>query len=129
MAHLAKLKFSDKQRSQVKMTVEERLRHKLIDRLKEQKELAEADLKGEQLVRTREMAKENEFLPSMYANEETLGQVMDDKKREWEAARRELKVLAAEIENAIEAAEIERDKKEKITRLAKKEIENRLRQN
>ncbi len=35
------------------MTVEERLRHKLIDRLKEQKELAEADLKGEQLVRTR----------------------------------------------------------------------------
>ena len=38
MAHLAKLKFSDKQRSQVKMTVEERLRHKLIDRLKEQKE-------------------------------------------------------------------------------------------
>ncbi len=37
MAHLSKLKFSDKQRSQVKMTVEERLRHKLIDRLKEQK--------------------------------------------------------------------------------------------
>ncbi len=31
MAHLSKLKFSDKQRSQVKMTVEERLRHKLID--------------------------------------------------------------------------------------------------
>ena len=29
MTHLAKLKFSDKQRSQVKMTVEERLRHKL----------------------------------------------------------------------------------------------------
>ncbi len=53
MTHLSKLKFSDKQRSQVKMTVEERLRHKLIDRLKEQKELAEADLKGEQLVRTR----------------------------------------------------------------------------
>ncbi len=46
MAHLAKLKFSDKQRTQVKMTVEQRLRHKLIDRLKEQKELAEADLKG-----------------------------------------------------------------------------------
>ncbi len=37
MAHLSKLKFSDKQRSQVKMTVEERLRHKLIDRLKEQR--------------------------------------------------------------------------------------------
>ncbi len=53
MAHLAKLKFSDKQRSQVKMTVEERLRHKLIDRLKEQRELAEADLNGEPLVRTR----------------------------------------------------------------------------
>jgi len=79
--------------------------------------------------RAREMAKENEFLPSMYANEETLGQIMDDKKREWEAARRELKVLAAEIENAIEAAEIEHDKKEEITTLAKKEIENRLRQN
>ncbi len=53
MAHLSKLKFSDKQRSQVKMTVEERLRHKLIDRLKEQKELAEADLNGKALVRTR----------------------------------------------------------------------------
>ncbi len=53
MAHLSKLKFSDKQRTQVKMTVEERLRHKLIDRLKEQRELAEADLNGEQLVRTR----------------------------------------------------------------------------
>ncbi len=79
--------------------------------------------------REREMAKDNEFLPSMYANEETMGQVMDDKKREWEAARRELKVLAAEIENAIEAAEIEPDKKEEITRLAKKEIQNRLRQN
>ncbi len=36
MAHLSKLKFSDKQRSQVKMTVEQRLRHKLIDRLTEQ---------------------------------------------------------------------------------------------
>ncbi len=79
--------------------------------------------------RAREMAKDNEFLPSMYANEETTGRVIDDKKREWEVARRELKVLAAEIENAIEAAEIEHDKKEKITRLAKKEIENRLRQN
>ncbi len=43
MTHLAKLKFSDKQRSQVKMTVEEGLRHKLIDRLKEQRELAEAE--------------------------------------------------------------------------------------
>ncbi len=53
MAHLSKLKFSDKQRSQVKMTVEERLRHKLIDRLKEQKELAEADLSGNALVRMR----------------------------------------------------------------------------
>ena len=74
------------------------------------------------------MAKENEFLPSMYANEDTMGQVMDDKKREWEAARRELKVLAAEIENAIEAAEIEHDKKEEITKLAQKEIQNRLRQ-
>jgi len=79
--------------------------------------------------RAREMAKDNEFLPSMYANEETTGRVIDDKKREWEVARRALKVLAAEIENAIEAAEIEHDKKEKITRLAKKEIENRLRQN
>ena len=45
--------------------------------------------------RAREMAKDNEFLPSMYANEETTGRVIDDKKREWEAARRELKVLAA----------------------------------
>ncbi len=53
MAHLSKLKFSDKQRTHVKMTMEERLRHKLIDRLTEQKELAEADLNGEQLVRTR----------------------------------------------------------------------------
>ncbi len=53
MAHLSKLKFSDKQRSQVKMSAEERLRHKLIERLKEQKELAEADLNGKALVRTR----------------------------------------------------------------------------
>jgi hypothetical protein len=76
-----------------------------------------------------EMAKDNEFLPSMYADEQTTGRVMDDKKREWEAARRELKVLAAEIENAIEAAKIGHDKKEEITRLAKMEIENRLRKN
>jgi hypothetical protein len=61
MPHLAKLKFSDKQRSQVKMTVEERLRHKLIDRLKEQKELAEADLSGNALVKTRyKMIKDEE---------------------------------------------------------------------
>ncbi len=61
MTHLAKLKFSDKQRSQVKMTVEERLRHKLIDRLKEQKELAEADLNGVPLVKTRhKMIKDEE---------------------------------------------------------------------
>ena len=61
MAHLSKLKFSDKQRSQVKMTVEERLRHKLINRLKEQKELAEADLSGVPLVRTRhKMIKDEE---------------------------------------------------------------------
>ncbi len=61
MAHLSKLKFSDKQRSQVKMTVEERLRHKLINRLKEQKELAEADLNGVPLVKTRhKMIKDEE---------------------------------------------------------------------
>ncbi len=61
MTHLSKLKFSNKQRSQVKMTVEERLRHKLIDRLKEQKELAEADLNGVPLVRTRyKMIKDEE---------------------------------------------------------------------
>ncbi len=61
MTHLSKLKFSDKQRSQVKMTVEERLRHKLIDRLKEQKELAEADLSGNALVKTRyKMIKDEE---------------------------------------------------------------------
>ncbi len=61
MTHLAKLKFSDKQRSQVKMTVEERLRHKLIDRLKEQRELAEADLTGVPLVKTRyKMIKDEE---------------------------------------------------------------------
>jgi hypothetical protein len=53
MAHLAKLKFSDKQRSQVKMTVEERLRHKLIDRLKEQKELAETPAFANLICRTR----------------------------------------------------------------------------
>ncbi len=79
--------------------------------------------------REREMAKEREFLPSMYANEETMGQVMDDKKREWDAARRELKVLADEIENAIEAAEIEHNKKDEITKFAQKEIQNRLRKN
>ena len=61
MAHLSKLKFSDKQRSQINMTAEERLRHKLIDRLKEQKELAEADLSGNALVKTRyKMIKDEE---------------------------------------------------------------------
>ncbi len=75
------------------------------------------------------MTRRNAFLPAKYADEQTMGQVMDDKQREREAARRELKVLSAEIENAIEAAGIEHDKKAEITRLAKKEIENRLRQN
>ncbi len=61
MTHLSKLKFSEKQRSQVKMTVEERLRHKLIDRLKEKRELAEADLNGVPLVKTRyKMIKDEE---------------------------------------------------------------------
>ena len=41
----------------------------------------------------------------------------------------ERKLLSVEIENLNEAAEIDRDKKEEITRLAKKEIQNRLRQN
>ncbi len=50
MTQLSKLKFSDKQRSQVKMTVEERLRHKLIDRLKEQKELAEPAVRCSRVV-------------------------------------------------------------------------------
>ncbi len=59
MAHLAKLKFSDKQRSQVKMTVEERLRHKLIDRLKEQKELAEAHTSVSTAITRRAVASAN----------------------------------------------------------------------
>lgn len=53
MAYLNKLTLTDRQHADVKQTVEERLRAKLIDRLAEQKELAEADLKGEQLTKTR----------------------------------------------------------------------------
>lgn len=53
MPYLNKLTLSDRQRASVKQTVEERLRAKLIDRLTEQKELSEADLKGEQLTKTR----------------------------------------------------------------------------
>lgn len=53
MTVISKLKLSEKQRSDEIRSPEQRLRGKLIDRLIEQKELAEADLKGEPLVKTR----------------------------------------------------------------------------
>ncbi len=53
MSHLTKLKLTDKTRTDVEMNPEDLLRNKLITRLLEQKELVEADLKGEQLTKTR----------------------------------------------------------------------------
>ena len=53
MSHLTKLKLTDKTRTDVETNPEDLLRNKLITRLLEQKELVEADLKGEQLTKTR----------------------------------------------------------------------------
>jgi hypothetical protein len=53
MSHLTKLKLTDKTRTDVEMNPEDLLRSKLITRLLEQKELVEADLKGEHLTKTR----------------------------------------------------------------------------
>ena len=53
MSHLTKLKLTDKTRTDVETNPEDLLRNKLITRLLEQKELVEADLKGEQLFKTR----------------------------------------------------------------------------
>jgi len=53
MTHLTKLKLTDKTRTDVETNPEDLLRNKLIARLLEQKELVEADLKGEQLTKTR----------------------------------------------------------------------------
>ena len=53
MPHLTKLKLTDKTRTDVETNPEDVLRNKLITRLFEQKELVEADLKGEQLTKTR----------------------------------------------------------------------------
>ena len=53
MSHLTKLKLTDKTRTAVETNPEDLLRSKLITRLLEQKELVEADLKGEQLTKTR----------------------------------------------------------------------------
>ena len=53
MTHLIKLTLTDKTRTDVEMNPEDALLNKLIARLLEQKELAEADLKGEQLTKTR----------------------------------------------------------------------------
>ncbi len=53
MSHLNKIKLTDKTRTDVEMNPEDLLRSKLIARLLEQKELVEAELKGEQLTKTR----------------------------------------------------------------------------
>ncbi len=53
MSHLTKLKLTDKTRTDVETNPEDLLRNKLIARLLEQKELVEADLKGDQLTKTR----------------------------------------------------------------------------
>ena len=53
MAVLVKLKTSKKERSQSRESVEQRLRRKLRLRLLEQKEFAEADINGEEIIRTR----------------------------------------------------------------------------
>ncbi len=53
MTHITKLKLTDKTRTDVETNPEDLLRSKLIARLLEQQELVEADLKGEQLTKTR----------------------------------------------------------------------------
>ncbi len=53
MSHLTKLKLTDKTRTDVETNPEDLLRRKLITRLLEQKELVEADLKGEHITKTR----------------------------------------------------------------------------
>ena len=53
MSHLTKLKLTDKIRTDVEINPEDALRNKLITRLLEQKELVEADLKGELISKTR----------------------------------------------------------------------------
>lgn len=52
MAMLAKLKTSKKERSSKREPVEQWLQRKIKERLLEQKEFAEADIAGEQIVRT-----------------------------------------------------------------------------
>ncbi|MFT7570716.1 MAG: hypothetical protein ACI9JL_001747 [Paracoccaceae bacterium] len=52
MAMLAKLKTSKKERSASRETVDQRLQRKLIERLREQKEFAEADIAGEAIIKT-----------------------------------------------------------------------------
>ena len=53
MSYLTKLKLTDKTRTDVETNPEDALRNKLITRLLEQKELVEADLKGELISKTR----------------------------------------------------------------------------
>ena len=53
MSHLTKLKLTDKTRTDVETNPDDVLRNKLITRLLEQKELVEADLKGELISKTR----------------------------------------------------------------------------
>ena len=53
MSHLTKLKLTDKTRTDVETNPEDAQRNKLITRLLEQKELVEADLKGELISKTR----------------------------------------------------------------------------
>ena len=53
MSHLTKLKLTEKTRTDVEASPEDALRNKLITRLLEQKELVEADLKGELISKTR----------------------------------------------------------------------------
>ena len=53
MSHLTKLKLTDKTRTDVEPNPEDLLRNKLTTRLIEQKELEEADVKGDQIFHTR----------------------------------------------------------------------------
>jgi len=52
MTVLTKLKLSNKERTERRESVEQRLRRKLKGRLVEQQEMVAADLKGEELVKT-----------------------------------------------------------------------------
>ncbi len=73
---MAKLKLTTEQRSKQNETAEEKLRAKLLERLGEQLELAEAEQKGESVVKTRRIFVANE-------DGERVGKDIERRLRKW----------------------------------------------